>query len=500
MAKNEGIKTRQFALNQIYTVFDNITATGNTSNYYVYAAKPVAWPDEQTPPGVFESVDDSIFQTQQSLVFGKRISAENLRMMVQRNDWTANVTFDQYSQLDPELFDKKYHVVTDENKVYKILYNNLDNPSLIKPTLTQNNAFETSDGYVWKYMFTIPVDDMKRFSTPTHVPVAANANTINSARSGIDVIELQSSGSGYLCYVNGTVQSVVNDKIVQIDNYASQDNDFYTKSSFYVTNGPALGQLRNITKYVANSIGNFVYLDESIGVVPILTKYRIAPGVRIVGDGRGAQAICDVSENYGLKSIRIIAPGSGYTRARAVISTNTAYGSGATVQAFVPPPGGHGANPSYELGANTFAVSVKFNGTEANTIITEAAYRRYGILLNPKAFDGSPWNKSTFSNVMKITTSPVIQYRVGEKVTTDETLSESYVIHSNNSVTFLVGDKTIANTETIIAANGVTSTVNSIITPGDINPATPQILYINNTSPVPRTVNGDETVKILFTL
>lgn len=502
MPQSYGIKTRKFALNQIYNVFDYIVGlAGSTSeNYYVFAGKPLAWPDEQTPPAVFESIEDSVYETQQSLLFGKKINADNLRMMIQRYDWTANTKFAQYSHLDNHLFDKNFFVVTDEAKVYKVLYNNLNGVSNIKPTLTQNNAFETSDGYIWKYMFSVPVDDMKRFATTTHVPVATDANTVNSARSGIDVVELQSSGSGYLCYVNGTVQSVVNDKIVQIDNYASQDNDFYTRSAFYVTNGPANGQLRNITKYVSNTTGNFVYLDASIGVVPILTKYRIAPGVQIVGDGRGAQAICDVSDNYGLKSIRIISTGSGYTRARAIISTNTAYGSGATVQAFVPPPGGHGASPSFELGANTFAVSVKFNGTENSTIPYEAKYRRYGILLNPAAPDGTAWSANTFSNVMKITTSPIITYRVGEKITTDETLSESYVVHSNSSITYLVGDKTVANSETIIAANGVTAVISSIITPGDINPASPDILYINNTAPVPRTINGEETVKILFTL
>lgn len=490
-----GIKTKLFNLNQIYIAANNI-AMGE-ENYYLYTAKPLQWPDEETPPAVFNSVQDSVFDTQQSLLFGKKIDATNLRMMVKRYDWTVNTKFDQYSHIDSDLYDKRFFCVTDERKVYKVLYNAQNKPSTVKPTLTQNNAFTTSDGYVWKYMYQLTTADMDNFGTPSHIPVSTDANTVNSAKSGIDVIELTSSGQGYLCYVNGTVQSVVTDKIVQIDNYASQDNDFYTRSAFYVTSGPAMGQLRTITRYVSNTTGNFVQLDNSIGVIPILTKYRIAPGVKIVGDGRGAQAICDVSETYGIKDVRVISTGIGYTRAKAVISTNTAYGAGASVIAFVPPPGGHGSFPSYELGADTFGINMIFNKNDANTIPASVSFRRYGVMKNPKDFTGAKYEANTFSNVMTITTSPALTFKVGEHVTTGTTLSEADVIASNSTATLLIGDKTFANSENIFAANGFSVTINSV-KQGDINPATAEILYINNTSPVTRTATGNETVKILF--
>lgn len=494
-----GIRTKRFSLDQIYSVFNCIVGAVGDDNYYVFAGRPQPWTDDATPPAVFESMKDSVFDTQKGMLFGKKITAQNLRMMVKRSPWASNTVYDYYTDTDVHLYDKNFFVLTDENKCFKVLFNGQGKRSTVKPTLTQNNAFTTSDGYTWKYMFSVDPTEMTNFATPMYFPVGSDANTVNSAHTGLDVVELTASGVGYLCYVNGKVQSTLTSSIIQIDNYASQDNDFYTRSAFYVTNGPGAGELRQITKYVANTSGNFVYVNSPVVVVPQLSQYRISPYIKIVGDGSGAQAICDVNENYALANVQIIASGNGYSRATVVVQSNTSYGVGASIAAYVPPPGGHGSDASYELGADTFGVNIIFNGNENGTIPTESSYRRYGVMLNPMtaANNKVKFTGNTFSNVMEITTSPAITFKVGETITSNDAITQAYVIASNSSITKLVGEKNFEVKQQIVGANGVSTGISSIITPGDIDPTTPKILYINNSTPIPRT-DKSETVKLMF--
>jgi hypothetical protein len=497
-----GIRTKRFSLDQIYSIYNYIVGAVGSDAYYVFAGKPMPWPDDATPPAVFESMQDSVFDTQKSLLFGKKIGPQNLRMMVDRYSWSPNQVYDYYTNTDIKLYDKKFFVLTDENKCYKILYNGQGKPSTVKPTLTQNSAFTTSDGYLWKYMFSVDPVEMTNFATPTYFPVGSNANTVGSAHTGIDVVELLSSGTGYLCYVNGTIQALLTSSIIQIDDYASEDNDFYTRSAFYVTNGPGAGELRQITKYVSNTTGNFAYMNKPLAVVPQLSKFRISPYLKIVGDGTGAVAVCDVNENYALANVQVVATGNGYSRASVVVQSNTSYGVGASLQAYIPPPGGHGSNPSYELGADTFGVNIIFNGTENGTIPVDSSYRRYGVMMNPMTFANNKvqFTGNTFSNVMEITTSPALSFKVGETVSSNDSITQAYVIASNTTVTKLVGEKTFEVNQQIVAANGISTGIASINTPGDIDPTTPNILYINNSTPIPRSASKNETIKLLFTI
>jgi hypothetical protein len=497
--KSIGVKTKNYKYSELESFVERITS--NTDQYYAFAANPNAWPDENTPPAVFDSVNDTLFDTQSKLLFGKRIKPSDIKPMAKRYAWTSNTVFDHYDNYDIHMYDKKFYVITDENKVYKILSNNTGSPSTVKPTLTQNVAFKTSDNYIWKYMFSLNSTLVTDYGTPGYIPVVPDDAIRLSAKAGIDYIETFSSGENYLTYVTGTIQSVLTANCVQIDNFASQDNDFYNLSSMYITSGPGNGTLRRITRYVSNTTGNFVYLNDYIAnVVPALSKYKISPTIRVNGDGHGALAVCDVSEAYGISNVTVIATGEGYTRASIDVIANTTYGVNANLIAYVPPPGGHGANPAYELGVDSLLIRTVFANNEANTIPTEVSYRRYGILKNPNRFDdNAPFSANTFSNVIKITTSPATYFENGEKLVGQESEAEGYVAFSNASTTFLIGDKSFANAENIrsVSSNVVTA-IASISTYGDIRAGTSEILYLNNTVKVNRANNASETLKIIY--
>ena len=61
--------------------------------------------------------------------------------------------------------------MTDEFYVYQCLHNNNGAASRVKPTGTSPNPFKTSDGYIWKLLYMIPVSMRNRFVTSTYIPV-----------------------------------------------------------------------------------------------------------------------------------------------------------------------------------------------------------------------------------------------------------------------------------------------------------------------------------------
>jgi hypothetical protein len=123
-------------------------------------------------------------------------------------------------------------------------------------------------------------------------------------------------------------------------------------------------------------------------------------------------------------------------------------------------------------------------------------------MMNPMTFANNKvqFTGNTFSNVMEITTSPALSFKVGETVSSNDSITQAYVIASNTTVTKLVGEKTFEVNQQIVAANGISTGIASINTPGDIDPTTPNILYINNSTPIPRSASKNETIKLLFTI
>lgn len=85
------------------------------------------------------------------------------------------VTLSAPSTISNSTFElRPFYVLTDEFKVYKCLGNASGAPSTVKPTSTSTAAGiteTTSDGYEWKYMFTVSTIDLERFYTSSWIPI-----------------------------------------------------------------------------------------------------------------------------------------------------------------------------------------------------------------------------------------------------------------------------------------------------------------------------------------
>lgn len=481
---------------------EDLTAANN--KIYVFAAGVTPWTDENNPPSAWESFDDFEQDTARELLFGKKLTDTNFNFLAPRYDWVSNTAYTQYDNTDINLFSKNFYVITDENKVYKCLYNSKGVPSTVKPTLTTNTSFASpGDGYVWKYMYTVPTLTMTNFATTRFIPVTPNTNISASALSGIDVIDVIAGGSEYRTTVNGAIQSQVSANVVQIDNYASLDNGFYVNSAIYITGGPGEGQLATIVNYNSNSSGNFVTANIGLtSISPSFTFYTISPRVVITGDGSGAKAYSVVNTaNFSISSVVVIATGNAYSYANVSIVAAASYGSGANVVAYAPPYKGHGYDAVAELGASNIGFYQEFNGNESNTVPTETKYRTVGLLTNPQYYANSTvYGANTFTNVMRVNTTPTTTFTNNEIVIGGVSGARARVVHSNTTVTLLVGDKTFSNNETITGSTSGNFANINIITAGDIKPLSSSILYMNNIVPVQRANSQNEAVKFVIQL
>jgi hypothetical protein len=221
------------------------------NSYYVWVGRPYPYDDEMVPPVSNSSVDQTELTVYDDIVYGKLIFPENVIQMVPRYNWMADTAYAQYDQFDGSLHSKNFFVVTAEKNVFKVIDNANGAVSTVKPSLTKTSGnFATSDGYVWKYMYTIDDSNYNKFATNEYIPLVPNTEVSNNAVVGsLDYIRVNQSGIDYRTYDNGYIQSVVNNYVVQISNSASTDDGFYVGSSIYLKAGGGAGQIRTIRSY-----------------------------------------------------------------------------------------------------------------------------------------------------------------------------------------------------------------------------------------------------------
>ena len=212
-----------FKTHMLRQLVESITEVANTS-YYAFVGDHVA--DGDTLEDVIQPVGSRkqlVTEPFRNMIFGKKISGQNIRLITKRYDWEANTVYAMYDDEDIALDQKKYFVVVDEiafKHVYKCLYNAGNTASTAKPLFADvqydplieegDNYYETSDGYIWKYMYSIDSDTFRQFSSQEYIPIVANNTISQDAINGsIDVIKVESIGKNYNNYTLFTVPSKV---------------------------------------------------------------------------------------------------------------------------------------------------------------------------------------------------------------------------------------------------------------------------------------------------
>lgn len=177
----------------------------NVGRYYYTYGKSSSWNVSDTPEDVSDSFSYET-DTRNEMLLMKRIDSNDVSTVIKRIDWIAGYTFDmydEYSESKPAfsgataLENAEFYCLTEDYNVYKCLFNNNDKPSSIRPIGTSVTAFELDDGYVWKYMYTIPLSLRNKFLTSTTMPViTALANQFYS-KGSIVSYSIENAGKLY---------------------------------------------------------------------------------------------------------------------------------------------------------------------------------------------------------------------------------------------------------------------------------------------------------------
>lgn len=180
----------------------------SSSNLYIVIARNHAWANDSSPDAANDSIYDQT-TLWSDMIAGKKITGNDLSHVVRRINWSSNTVYSYYDDRANNLYSDNvnFYVMTDEYNVYKCLNNNGGANSTIKPTYIAFNSTTTeSDGYTWKYMYTLTNKDKVRFLTADWMPVKKITIDDGSLQfqvqeeaidGAIEAIIVSNSGSSY---------------------------------------------------------------------------------------------------------------------------------------------------------------------------------------------------------------------------------------------------------------------------------------------------------------
>ncbi len=367
------------------------------SAYYIFLGNHV--PDTNTVVTPIDTIFE-INDAYRNMISAKRVSSQDASLLIRYIPYTANTVYAKYDDQN-ELETKDYYAVVNAgaySHVWKVLDNDNGNPSTVAPDFSQidiaDTSYRTSDGYLWKYMYSVDDSTISKFGTANFFPLKANTDVEQSAVSGaLNVFNIDVAGSGYRNWLLGTftgsdVRVGGNTLLYALGANSSSVNGFYTGCNLYISSGTGAGQYKMVKDYFSNANGNFVVLDSAFSVQPQnLSGYQIYPGVTIKGTGQSvnaeARALVNAVSNS-IYRIDVLAPGQGYNFATAnVIANSILQVSPASIRPIFSPYDGHGSDAASELKATHVSFSVLFANTEQNTIPATNTFKQIGVIADP---------------------------------------------------------------------------------------------------------------------
>ena len=313
--------TNNFKVSSAIQFKESLTEPANTI-LYLYYGKHTPFANGDVVPDFEESVNALHYETYRNMIGGKKVEDADVIHMVKRNDWTNNTSYAMYDDTTEHLDEEDFFVVIQETSnynVFKVIDNNYGANSIQAPSLTETNANDSiyitsSDGYQWKYMYTIPEATFDKFATAEYIPVVANNDVVNNAVEGtIQVIKVTDGGNSYSSYANGfvSVYGVAGDnKLISITGATSSVLNVGNTSGF-------------VKEEVTTSI------VESLRILDGGAGFTTSDTITISGPAtlNATSNITSVDSNGAITGVNLITRGKTYSSTPTVTissSTNTA--------------------------------------------------------------------------------------------------------------------------------------------------------------------------------
>jgi len=255
--------TTKFKIHNAEQFIESLSETSAT-NLYLFVGRVQEWDDENSPPAPNEAVANTLYSYWDQMVAAKKVTSADVKHVITRRNWESNTSYTAYSHTNADQVANSFYVVTEDFNVYKCLQNNLSNgASTIKPTGTGSAVIEITDGYKWKYMYTISSHDTLKFTTSEYIPVQKSVDSRqiaveDAATDGqIDIINKTSNGD-FKVEFTAAPENAVGDS----QDFISSETLIGQTSNSYGTLVSFTSGANNLT--YAPSTGNTKFVDGEV--------------------------------------------------------------------------------------------------------------------------------------------------------------------------------------------------------------------------------------------
>jgi hypothetical protein len=339
------------------------TADGGSSDTAATAQSGVyRYATEDIPPLPLDNQREKL-NVYDEIIAAKRITDAFARTVIRRYNWdqVANPKFDmwkpdysatpggggqvgkQTATNQTSISDAKFYVMNSDYEVFKCLYNgeNVANASgqnaTEEPKTSGGNYAsgtglytETSGaGYIWKYMYTMPTDDVLRFLSSDFMPIVLPANNTRTAVTGaavdgaIDVALIEDGGVN-LPASQTLFTSIKGDGTGGVIEFATDGSGTITSASVQ-----ARGQ-------------DYTYANVLLGNGNLFSDAGLTTAVATAADATGA------------------------------------------IEVVMPPEGGHGFDHELELNGKRVMTNIRLTYSEGSgDFPVDNDFRRIGIIKDP---------------------------------------------------------------------------------------------------------------------
>ena len=204
------IITDKFRIHNAESYIEGFSESAAT-NIYLFIGRPQPWTNDTSPDTPVDN-PNTHFNAYDDIVALKRVNTADVSHAIVRRNWTSGTTYDAY-QHDysssntansgaTSLSAATFYVLTEDFNVYKVIDNDGNTASTVKPTGTGTGIITTGDGYKWKFMYTISASDAisgngsSATATATVAGNAVTAITVNNVGTGYNQATVTISGGG----------------------------------------------------------------------------------------------------------------------------------------------------------------------------------------------------------------------------------------------------------------------------------------------------------------
>ena len=490
VANNAGVTLTTDQKNEIQDIVEGQLATNiPVASYYIVGSSI-----DKANVILNTQVEKRDFQRR--VIFGNKVSEDNIRYMFYKNAWLTGTIYDDFD--DTQDISTLNNIVTVSNsegdyEVFKCLENNNGSASTSTPSFTgvDPNSYEqifSGDGYVWKYLFTVSAGDDIVFGTndslPLPYPSYGNANVIAAAKEDISQIIIENTQINlFQQYRFGPSNNTTDSSTVSFQSIEQSEtsanvadirvratpkagfslytgNDSY--KNMYLLQTDSSGAM-TVYDILSSSTPNSPDLDIDLkinttdGNSPNLFKndiFQIVPKINVTrSTSSGTPCVAyGIIDQFGtLKRVAFKSKGSEYKFATATlalptaVATNYTPAQAATLRCVISPTGGHGSDMIYELAMSRLAVITNFSGEDV-AIPDANSYTKVGLIKNPSFTDSTlPTqfdNRTTIVISGDHTATALAGYYVQQTVALDTTNNEVITARIHESV-FSGGNTTI---------------------------------------------------------